>query len=159
MVTLAELTEEASLRMNKCDSDGARDSVQVEGDFNRLPHGRGLAVRPQSRTEPPRANSLDGLLIQAKPQSFCHAYIGGAAVSGDHRNQQHRALIFRLYGLVRELRLRAVQARRAAVTAGSSIRVTATGVVAIPRPQTIALPVADTIPASLPQRIPAENFG
>ena len=124
-----------------------------------LAHGRRLAVGTERGTEAPGANRFDGLFIEAESQSLGNADVGGAAVGGDDGDQQHGALILGFYGFIGKLRLRAIQAGRAAIAAGSRVGVTAAGVVAIAGAEAVALPVADSVAASLPQRIAAKNLG
>jgi hypothetical protein len=98
----------------------------VERHFDRLTNGRWVSTRTESRTESPRGNRIHGLLIETMPESLGDSNISCATICRNDCNEEHGPLNLCRYRLIRELRLRAIQAGRSAVSAGSGVRDTTT---------------------------------
>src|SRR5215472_16887911 len=123
--------------------------VEVEGDFDRLPNGSRFTVRAESWTEAPGANRFHGFFVQAEAESLGDTNVGSAAIRGDNRDEQHSALVLCLDSFIGELRLRTIQAGRAAVSARACCRVSAAGAVLLARTEPIAISAANPVAASI----------
>ena len=131
----------------------------MEGNFDALPDGCGLPVWAKRGTKAPSADGFDSFLVKPETEPFSYADFRRVPIRRDYRDQKHGALILGFYSFIGELRLWAVEARWAAVSAGTGIRKTATRSILLAGAESIAIAASDTVTAAVSEGIAVENLG
>src|SRR6185437_5616577 len=116
----------------------------MEDDFDRLPNGRGLAVRSEGRLETPGLHGCHGVLIEAEAEALHDFGVDHAAIRADNGGNKHGPLIFGLYGFVRELRIGAIEATRRAISPNTRRRIAAACAILKAISKAAAVPIADS---------------